>query len=209
MSALYHLGPFSTITAISFPKGKTGPQPSGSYNIDYTFSWNGFAGASGAFGGLFSLAHPANRNVQTINNQDTTFSLSNVTGGVVFYVWNDQPNWTQTASAFYPAMGQFVSTWGSFVATQGSKILQSPISPILDNADFTPTSPALITPAFVADENNFVNGNVWTLYSAGNQPPIVPVGYFLNSIIQIGFSFTTLIGQTTFSGTVGVPVLPG
>lgn len=208
MSALYHFGPFSTITAISFP-GKTGPSPPiGSYSITYTLSGNPFPGSSDCFVGLFSLANMAHNSVQPLNSQDTTVTLSNVVGGVVLYVWIDIPNWSGLADSFYPGMGQFVGTWGSFVATQGSKIIQSPISPILNNADFSPGSPALITPAFVADENNFVNGNVWTLFSAGNKPPIVPVGWFLNSIIQIGINFTTLTGQTTFSGTEGVPVLP-
>jgi hypothetical protein len=209
MSALYHLGPFSSIAAISFPKGKTGPQPPGSYDISYTLSGNGFPGASDCYVGLFSLANMAHKSVLPLDSQDTTVTLSNVVGGVVLYVWSDLPNWSGPADAFYPAMGQFVDTWGSFVATQGSKIIRSPISPILNNNDFTDGSPALITPAFVADENNFVNGNVWTLYSAGNQPPIVPVGWFLNSIIQIGMNFVTLTGQTTFAGTEGVPVLPG
>jgi hypothetical protein len=214
MPDLYHWGPFSRIVAISFP-GKTGPQPPiGSYDIDYTFSGNGFAGASDVFGGLFSLADMTHNSVQPINRQDTLITLDNVIGGVVFYVWSDLTNWVGTAAAFYPAMGQFVGTWGSFVANGYNSagkpaVVRSPISPILNNDDFTPTSPALITPAFVANENNFVNGNVWTLFSAGNKPPIAPVGWFLNSIIQIGINFTTLTGQTTFSGTEVVQVLPG
>jgi hypothetical protein len=86
--------------------------------------------------------------------------------------------------------------------------VQSPISPILNNTDFTPTSPAFITPAFIADENNFVNGNVWTLYAAGNQPPIIPVGWFYESVIGIGMNFDTQTGQTTFTGTGGIQSLP-
>jgi hypothetical protein len=214
MGTIYNMGFLSSIASIHFPKGKTGPAPPPPpYDITYTLSYEGgdIPGNNGMVG-LFCINDLTINNIAPIG-ATTTLSLSNVKGSVILYVWDTSPNWTGTAQAFYPGMGQFVDTWGSFVANGYNSagkpaVVQSPISPILNNTDFSPTSPALVTPAFVANANNFVNGNVWSLYSYG-EPPIIPVGWFYESVIGISINFDTRVGVTTFTGTGGIESLPG
>ena len=212
MGTVYNMGFLSSIASIHFPKGKTGPASSLPYDIAYTLSDPG-ADAVGNNGmmGLFCINDLTINNIAPIG-ATTTVSLSNVKGSVILYVWDTTPNWTGTSYAFYAAMGQFVSTWGSFIAhgtnSAGKAVtVQSPISPILDNNDFSPMSPALVTPDFLAAKpSNFDNGNVWQLYVEGL--PIIPVGWFYESVIEISINFDAGIGATTFTGTGGIESLP-